>query len=201
MTLFKEEIVIYGAGKTWAAGPLKDARDNHGFNINSHWIDISGALSSPRDEYDYNTMDLSFLDKMWDHGCKVDACVADMVAVYATREDGEKHSGALVEIGHATASYIYLQVQKPVYLIGSCKSFEKVGHSDRGFTHQRVFHRLPTDNLVEGLEQACKHYSQNYYQDWVKWRAILNSNEMMRAMIQYCNTRAEETVDTFNRIA
>lgn len=192
--LKQNEIVIYTAGKTWSAEKFKLMRDRFGYNINAHWIDIKAVLSSPEDTHDYENTDFNYLEKMWDHGCKMDACTADMAIIYASKEDRNMHSGSLVEIGHMTASYALLQIQKPVYLIGSCESFEKVGNSDRGWTHQRVFNKIGTDDLVEGFAKATNHYIENYFADWIKWRVYLSANENIRAMINYCDDKATEAI-------
>jgi len=183
--LAKEDIVIYTAGKTWAAPAFKRMR-TIGYNVNSHWIDIANTLSSPQDSFDYENQDFSYLEKMWDHGCKADACYADCIIAYATKEDGNMHSGSIAEIGHGSASYMYLQIEKPVYLVGSCQSFEKVGNSDRGWTHQRVFHKLPTDDIEEGFRLATEHYAANHFHDWLNWRAYLKANATVQRMFDYC---------------
>jgi hypothetical protein len=165
-------------------------RDNHGFNITARWIDIPDVLTSPDDEFDYETTDFSYLDNLWDKGCKIDSTIGcDMTALFARPEDGEKHSGSLVELGHTTASYVYTGVQKPVYLIGSCQSFEKVGHSDRAFTHQRTFHAIDTQDMLEGFELAVEHYQNNYAKDWLLWRAFVKKNEFIRRTRDYCNEK------------
>lgn len=199
--LSRSEIVIYTAGKTWAAEGFRKMRDEHGYNVNAHWIDISNTLSSPQDSFDYENQDFSYLEKMWDHGCKMDCCMCDMGIVYATEADGNMHSGSLVEIGHITASFPYLGIQKPIYLIGSCQSFEKMGNSDRGFMHQRVFHKLPTNDIEKGFAQATEHYRQHYTEDWFKWRQHLNANAMVRAMRLYCDEQSQIAVEKSQQTA
>lgn len=191
MTLKRNQIEIYSAGKTWAAAGFKDMRDNYGFNINARWIDLPETLDSPDAEFDYENTDFSYLEKMWDHGCKIDACFADAMVLYARPEDGEKHSGSLVELGHITSSYAYTGIQKPVYLVGTCKSFEKVGHSDRGFKHQRVFHTINTQSMLDGFHQATLHYAEHYYNDWINWRVFLRKNKFHRDMVAYCRGEIE----------
>jgi hypothetical protein len=183
----KKDILIYGAGKTWAAKKLVDLRDNHGFNIISRWIDLDEVLSDPTAEFDYENTDFSYLNEgLWDKGCKIDATMCDLNMTMAQPEDGEKHSGSLVEMGHTSACYAYIQVQKPVYLVGTCKSFEQVGHSDRAFKFQKCFHHFDTDDYIDGANAVIEHYQKNYARDWVLWRAYLKKNKMIKEMHDYC---------------
>lgn len=182
----KEDINIYGAGKTWAAPKLRDLRDNHGFKIISRWIDIQHVLQSPDDVFDYEEIKNHDLGTLWDKGCKMDATFCDLNLTLAQPEDEEKHSGSLVEMGHTSACFSYIQIQKPVYLVGTAKSFEQVGHSDRAFKFQRCFHHFDTSDYIDGANAVIEHYQKHYAMDWIKWRKYLLKNSLVQAMHEYC---------------
>lgn len=161
------EISIYTAGKTWSAEKFRELRDVHGFNINASWIDVQDVLTSPDDEFPEEILhDEEYKREIWDNGCKVDCLNADMALVAATPEDGEKHSGSLVELGHVS-------LYKPVFIHGTCRSFEPVGHSDRAWKAQANVHTIPAHlSLVEGTHWAVRHYQENYSELWSKAREI-----------------------------
>ena len=190
----KHMINIYGAGKTWAAENLRDLRDNHGFNIISRWIDIQHVLKGPEDTFNYESDEMKSTDlgTLWDKGCKMDSTFCDLNLTLAQEADGEMHSGSLVELGQTSACFAYIQIQKPVYVIGSCRSFEQVGHSDRAWKFQRCFHHFPDLDYIAGAEAAIKHYQQHYALDWVKWRKYLIKNDMIKAMHEYCGVYVDK---------
>ena len=154
---------IYGAGKTWMAPRLKMLRDNHGFNMISRWIDHPQTLKSFDDEHAPEVHeDKATLGNIWDGGCLLDTTSCDYMALLAHPRDEEKHSGSLVELGIVTGQ------GKPVYVIGSCASFEGTGHSDRAFMAQTLIHWQPKVDVMDDLQlliamrAAQLHYFQNY---------------------------------------
>lgn len=161
--IYLDQIEIYGAGKTWAAAELKRMRDEEGFNINSSWIDLEQVLTSPTDEHPKEIHEnKDFLREIWDNGCLKDCTSSDMMVLLTTPADGEKHSGSIVELGIITGQ------NKPVYIIGTCASFEPVGHSDRAWKQQKLVTHWPeiTDPL-EGFTKAVNHYRRNYRNQWL----------------------------------
>ena len=162
MRITKENVVIYGAGKTWSAAILIEMRDQHGFNINSRWIDFDEVLKNPDDTFpDSMHKDKAFLQSIWDHGCKEDCRACDVGIMVCTPADGEKLSGALVELGHVTGE------DKPWYILGTCASVEPVGHSDRAWKAQKVVHHWPEmTNPLDGFNRVLTHYRRNYRDQW-----------------------------------
>lgn len=158
-----QNIKIYTAGKTWAAQWFKRVRDEHGFTVNARWIDFDQVLNSFTDEHSEEVLqDEEAKRELWDNGCKVDCLSCDMMVMACHPNDGDKHSGSLVELGHVTA------FNKPVYIFGTCASVEPVGHSDRAWKAQRVVHHWPEydvsdfDQLSAAMFRAVEHYQQNY---------------------------------------
>ncbi len=160
------EPIIYTAGKTWAAHGFKHMRAQ-GFNIQARWIDLDGVLLSPDHEFSPEVHeDEEYKRFIWEEGCKIDATACDLTVVRAMPEDGEKHSGSLVEIGHTTASDAYTGICKPVYIIGTCPSFEPVGHSDRAWKSQSIVFHYPNLSLIQGFQTAIAHYIINFERDY-----------------------------------
>lgn len=156
----KEDILIYTAGKTWQAFGFRKLVEL-GYNINARWIKLGQVLKDENDSHpDHVHKDEAYKNWIWDHGCKLDCLAADMGLLYCEPRDGEKLSGALVEIGHVTA------FDKPFYIVGTCASIEPIGHSDRAFLAQNCVHKLPGLSLEEGAEAAIKHYQENYSDQW-----------------------------------
>jgi len=164
--------LIYTAGKTWSAELFKDMR-RIGYNINARWIDIQDTLSSPNDEFNPEIhANEGYKQDIWDNGCKVDCVNCDLGIIFANKHDKNMHSGSLVELGHITASYLYSGINKPVYIIGSCESFEPAGNSDRAWRSQKDVFYWPNVSLVKGFQSAIAHYIANYTSDYHNARAI-----------------------------
>jgi len=156
-----EKIKIYGAGKTWMAEPLKSIRDDLGLNIISGWIDYQKVLKGPEDTFAAEThANEDYKRAVWDDGCKPDCLNADMMLMLCKPEDGNMHSGSLVELGHVTA------FGKPTYIIGTCESVEPVGNSDRAWRSQSCVYWWPELSFEEGAIKAVEHYRENYYNQW-----------------------------------
>lgn len=155
------DIKIYAAGKTWAGFGFREMVKK-GYNIIARWINVQDILTGPDDEFSeeiHNNED--YKREIWDNGCKVDCLDADMMLLYASPEDGNNHSGSLVELGHVSA------FGKPVYIIGTCQSFEPIGNSDRAWKSQRhVYHWPNISDMAEGFEKAVAHYKANYNKQW-----------------------------------
>lgn len=170
----KQEIIIYGAGKTWSAGIIRDLRDNHGFNINSRWIDHSQVLDSPDDEHPPEVHEnKQELRNIWDNGCKIDCNHCDMLVMYCQKADGEKHSGSLVEIGIVTGQ------DKPAYIIGTCISVEPIGHSDRAWKQQKVVQHWPDLSPIDGTYAAIEHYQRHYAAQWNQRRKMQSLHQQL----------------------
>lgn len=166
----KPEIVIYAAGKTWMAPEFRKMR-NHGFNVNSSWIDIEHVLSDPNDTYAPEIHEnTEFLGEIWDNGCKQDCNSADLMILACAPVDGNLQSGALVELGHVTGE----PHNKPCYIIGTCASVEPAGDSDRAWKYQSNVYYWPEYFDVEnykldcagGFSAAVRHYRANYAPQW-----------------------------------
>lgn len=162
----RDQIKIYTAGKTWAAHWFKGMRA-HGFNINAQWIDVQHVLADPTDTFAPEVHeDTALLGEIWEKGCKADCLSADMMILAASPVDGDKHSGSLVELGHVTGQ------GKPCYILGTCASFEPVGHSDRAFKFQRNCYHWPEydvqnpSELLQGFKDAIFHYQRYYERQW-----------------------------------
>lgn len=162
----RNEIKIYTAGKTWAAHWYREMRQ-HGFNINARWIDIQDVLSGPDDSFpDEIHADEDYKREIWDNGCKIDCLTCDMMVLACHPQDGEKHSGSLVELGHVTGA------GKPCYILGTCASVEPVGHSDRAWKAQKVVKHWPefdvsnSEQLLAGMKRAVFHYQRYYEKQW-----------------------------------
>lgn len=158
----KSEIKIYGAGKTWAAKTLRELRAD-GFNIISRWIDVQDVLTSPTDVFpDEIHNDEQYKREVWELGCKVDCLACDFGFLVAQPEDRNMHSGSIVELGHITA------FNKPVYIVGTCESFEPVGNSDRAWKSQSMVYHWRDLTPGEGIEKAVAHYRRNYRAQWIQ---------------------------------
>ena len=155
-------VSIYSAGKTWMAADFRKLRDRHGFNINARWIDIQQALTGPDDIFpDEVHADEEYKREIWDNGCKVDCLNADMGILVARPEDKNMHSGSLVELGHITA------FNKPMYILGTCESFEPAGNSDRAWKSQECVHFWPEEtDAIKGFYKAVGHYQMHYAEQW-----------------------------------
>tara|TARA_Y100000034_G_scaffold113340_1_gene148264 strand:+ start:4361 stop:4867 length:507 start_codon:yes stop_codon:yes gene_type:complete len=161
MRLNKDLISIYSAGKTWAGHGFRDMREQ-GFNINARWIDVQDLLSGPSDSFAPEIhANEAYKREIWDNGCKVDCLACDMMLLYCSPEDGNTHSGSLVELGHVTA------LGKPVYIIGTCESVEPVGNSDRAWKSQKIVTHWPEiTDMLTGFRKAVRHYQRNYRAQW-----------------------------------
>ncbi len=158
--------VIYSAGKTWAAAEFRVMREK-GFNIQARWIDLPECLDSPNDEFSPEIhADVAALQDTWDNGCKIDCVMSDLGILFATEVDKGMHSGSLVELGHITASELYTGIRKPVYIIGSCESFEPVKNSDRAWKAQKLVFHYPDLSLIQGFQTAIAHYIANFEEDY-----------------------------------
>ena len=166
--LMKNDITIYSAGKTWAAHAFKKMRDDYHYNINARWIDLPQVLANANDTFSPEDLaDSELTAGIWDDGCKVDACNADMGILFCSEADKNLHSGSLVELGHLTASSHYTGIRKPVYIVGSRESVRPVGNSDRAWKFQKDVHHF--ENIADihiGFSMAIQHYAHNYEQDW-----------------------------------
>ena len=162
-----QEIIVYGAGKTWAAQVLRELRDNHGVNINSRWIELDGVLTGPEDNFPEEAhTNTEFLREIWDNGCKQDCNNSDMMILIANPEDEAMHSGSLVELGIVSGN------DKPVYILGTCESFEPVGHSDRAWKSQVCVYYWPqyVNDQIRGAMKALDHYREHYAAQWYNRR-------------------------------
>lgn len=165
------EILIYTAGKTWAGHGFKEMAEL-GYNLTARWIRhqqiLADASDSFSDEVLHNEEEKR---KIWDEGCKIDCGACDMGILYGREEDGNLHSGSLVELGHITASQMYTGIRKPVYVIGDCESFRPVGNSDRAWKSQAIVHCFPKiRSMAHGFQLATEHYRDTYTHDWHKSR-------------------------------
>ena len=189
--LDRHELIIYGAGKTWAAPTLKQMRGK-GFNINSRWIDFEQVLASPEDTHAPEIHENhDFLNQIWDQGCKQDCNAADAFVAVATPADGEKHSGSLVELGHVTAN------GRPAYLLGTCASWEPAGHSDRAWKYQANVHYWPEycGDWVAGFQAVLNHYNANYLdQFYARRERWVPRSELVSSLIG-CNLPDAHTID------
>ena len=158
-----QEIKIYGAGKTWAAPALRGLRAE-GFNIISRWIDHQACLTSPTDIHAEEILqNEAEKQTIWEFGCKEDCLACDFMFMITQPEDGNDHSGSLVELGHVTA------FNKPVYIIGTCQSVENYKNSDRAWKAQSmVYHWRHITDPLEGIEKAVAHYRKNYRAQWLQ---------------------------------
>jgi len=168
MLLSNDQIKIYSAGKTWAAPTFQMLRDKHNYNIIARWIDVQKVLKGPEDTFAAETHnDEDYKRKIWEEGCKQDCLNADMGFMFVTPEDGNMHSGSLVELGHITA------FGKPVYIAGTCESVEPVGNSDRAWRSQScVYWRPELTDPVTAIAWAVEHYKTNYTHQWMRNRAL-----------------------------
>ena len=129
------------------------------------------CLTDPDDEFSPEILaDEEYKQEVWDNGCKVDCVMADMGVLLGTKADGEKHSGSLVELGHIAASDLYTSIRKPVYIIGTCASFEPVGHSDRAWKASKMVFHYPDLSPLQGFQTAVDHYIANFEEDYHKAR-------------------------------
>lgn len=169
----RENVEIYGAGKTWAAPTLRMIRDDLGLNINSRWIDAQQVLQSPDDTFPAEVHENEEYKRYIWNKCREDCLAADMGFMVCDPADGEKHSGSLVELGHITA------FGKPVYIVGTCASVEPTGHSDRAWKSQPWVYWRPELSPVEGAEWAIRHYLANYGAQWLANRGLATAKEIM----------------------
>ena len=140
---------IYGAGKTWMAPRLQWVRDELKYNINSRWIDLDNTLATFDSVHAAEIHeDEVFKQNLWDNGCLQDCTTCDFMVLLAHPNDGEKHSGSLVELGIVTGQ------NKPVYIIGTAASFEPQGHSDRAWRSQSLVTWLPELNPMSDYDLA-----------------------------------------------
>ena len=157
---------IYTAGKTWAAHWFRPLKDQ--FNINARWIDIQSVLADENDAIPNEShADEEYKRRIWDKGCKVDCMTCDMMIMACHPDDGNMHSGSLVELGHVTSN------NRPVYILGTCESVEPVGNSDRAWRSQACVHWFPEVDVKDplALEMAflhcVGHYRDNYAAQYI----------------------------------
>jgi len=157
---------IYSASKIWHAPKWVDLRDNHGYNIIARWINI--PCGTPDDPTGAKLLTPAEKRQLW-LNCQHDTVTADMTVVYAEKNNEQR--GALVEMGMALGSALASNTPKPIYVIGTCPSFEVAGHSDVAFMHHPLVHRLKnvmpnldgSYNHFDGYRQAKEHFLTNYY--------------------------------------
>lgn len=162
---------IYTAGKTWAAHWFRPLKDQ--FNIIARWIDVQDVLKDESDIIpDEIHADEEYKRRIWDEGCKVDCTVCDMMILACHPDDGNTHSGSLVELGHVTAN------NRPVYILGTCESVEPSDNSDRAWRSQACVHWFPEYNVKNpaelrlGFEHCVAHYRKNYVGQYLARRVI-----------------------------
>ncbi len=160
-----KDIKIYTAGKTWAAHWFRALKSD--FNINANWIDFDDVLANRDDTFSEEMhADEIYKQKIWDDGCKVDCMSCDMMILACHPDDGESHSGSLVELGHVTSN------NRPAYILGTCSSIEAIGHSDRAWRSQKCVFWFPKINpedpeeLRAGFDLAVSHYKATYRPQW-----------------------------------
>jgi nucleoside 2-deoxyribosyltransferase len=127
---------FYTAGKTWHAPKFQHLRDTLGMPVQARWIDLK----------DDDDIVVNRKGDLWQL-CLEDVTRSDFLLLYSEAFE-EEQRGALVELGMAFAA------GKRVYAIGRCKSIAPNAISDVAFTHHKLFHWLPTQELVEGAAMA-----------------------------------------------
>ena len=160
---------IYFAGKIWNNLKGRAIRDEHGFNVQTRWINYECGVKGQQ------TGAKIFTEKekqsLW-WTCAEDTTNADMVLVYAEQDDEMR--GALVEMGMAMgASMERIKQGKPpipVYVVGTCKSFQVNAISDVAFMRFKFLHKLETHqfddgsfDILNGAKEARNHYLVNYH--------------------------------------
>lgn len=128
---------IYAAGKTWHSDYFCHLRDNLGFNINARWIDLDNNSDFVKNHK----------DKLWNM-CFEDVRDCDIMVIYGASEE-EEHRGVLVELGMAYA------FDKPVFFVGSSKTFISCEISDVAFMHYHKFINLGNMPPSGGFATAC----------------------------------------------
>ena len=149
---------IYTAGKTWAAHWFRPLKDH--FDINARWIDIQDVLEDENDTVPDEVHADEELSGAFGTKQQVDCMTCDMMILACHRDDGNTHSGSLVELGHVTSN------NRPVYIIGTCESVEPVGNSDRAWRSQACVHWFPSYNVKNpaalklAVERCVAHYRE-----------------------------------------
>lgn len=160
-----ELIKIYTAGKTWAGHIFRDMKKYYGFNIVARWIDAQDILANVNDTFpDAIHNDKEYLQNIWQM-CFEDCGECDVMILAAQPQDENDHSGSLVELGHVAGP----GSEKPVYLLGTCQSFEPYKNSDRAFLNMpHVYHwpEYTDETLHAGFTRAIQHYQEHYAQQW-----------------------------------
>lgn len=135
-------VSFYTAGKIHHATSFRFLRDGYGLPVRARWIDLE----------DDSDIVQNHKDELWQM-CYEDVRDSTFLLLYS-RDFEEEQRGALVEIGMAFG------MGKRVYSIGKCKSITASPISDAAFTHHKLFHQLPTENLWEGAKLALGHELQ-----------------------------------------
>lgn len=150
---------IYSASKIWHNTKWTNLRDQWGFNIIARWINLPCGEEGNQTGAKILTPEEKTV--LWVE-CQEDVCNADMTVVYA--EKGNEQRGALVEMGMA------LGCGRPIYVIGTCPSFEVANHSDVAFMHHPLVKRVSTRqnadgsyDYMDGYRQAVAHYLSTYH--------------------------------------
>ena len=163
--LGKKDVKIYMAGKTWSAHWYREMV-KRGFISTARWINEENVLKDATDIMpDSVHQNEGYKRDIWAK-CKTDCFAADMGIIAAHPDDGNMHSGSLVELGHITA------LDRPVYILGTCASFEPAGDSDRAWKSQPCVYYWPeydvtnADALEIGMLRAVRHYIENYTDQW-----------------------------------
>ena len=156
---------IYSASKIWQALNWVELRDKYGYNIIARWIDI--PCGTPDNPTGAKLLTPAEKVQLWVE-CQYDTCSADMSIVYAEKDNEMR--GALVEMGMALGASFAGGIPKPIYVIGTCPSFEVAGHSDVAFMHHPLVKRIHTEKYADGTydyksgyRDAVKHYLENYH--------------------------------------
>ena len=95
-------------------------------------------------------------------------------------DDGNNHSGSLVELGHVTGA------GKPAYILGTCQSVEPIGNSDRAWKSQAIVHHWPEYDpsdpaqMLEGFKRVISHYRKHYSEQWQERNGLKAALEATR---------------------
>lgn len=150
---------IYSASKIWHNTKWLALRDVWGYNIISRWINVPcGTEGNMTGAKIFTPAEKAVL---WQE-CDFDARTADMMVVYAERDNEMR--GALVEMGIAMGN------GKPIYVIGTCPTFEVAPHSDVAFMYHPLVKRIYTNkhpsgsyDYESGYADAVQHYLEHYH--------------------------------------
>ncbi len=184
---------IYSASKIWHNTKWTNLRDEYGFNITARWINYPcGEENKPTGAKLFTPEEKTVL---WDY-CDDDVSNADMTVVYAEKDNEMR--GALVEMG------IAMGAKNPIYVIGTCPSFEVAGHSAVAFMYHRLVHKIREDNgfiplqkyedgsydYLSGYKQAVAHYLEHYH-----------TRERILAKTGFLNARAAASLPRLHKTA